>query len=1135
MQWLSIDTWLISIVAVSYLGLLFLLAYWAQNTPQKSLVSNPWVYSLSLGVSCTSWAFYGIVGQASTTGQWLAPIYIGTIAMMAFGWPLLLKLLRKTRQLNLSSIADFLATRYENRAGLAALVTLIVLLGTIPYIALQLRAMSQSFDIVTGTYRSGLSSTISITIILILFSILFGARTATLNRQNPGLVFTIAFSSIVKLLALTIIGLYVTFSLFNGFEDILSLSEDKLPHPIQTDGYTIAAQILLGALTVFTTPALYHMIIMENNRERDLEVARWAYPLYLIAINIFVLPIALAGQLSFGDSINADTYVLTIPLFYQQTWISVVVFVGGLAAAISIVVVAGIVLSNMIITDWITPLLVRYEISGRRLQMQLSKQLLQYRRVSIAVVLLLALLFERTVEQEHHLANIGVLAFVLLVQLAPSLIGAIYWRSSGSKGAIGGLMAGTLVWAYCILFPVLAPHSPTVEFGPLGISWLKPTGIFGITNLDVTVHGLFASLTINTLVFLSHSFFTKRSVAEEIQADIFVQTPNQRTSYALTYSDLLHLLRRFIDEAAANKMREHIPPGSSLHARAEPTFIESTHQQLSSILGSTSTKLVMSAATERDSSGLGLNQVANIVDEASQLFEFNRELLQAAVENIAQGIAVVDSDMRLVAWNKRYAELLEYPDGLLNVGMPVADLLQLNIERGIINENDPDNAIEKRLQFMRDGHVHHIQRELPSGKIIEIRGKPMPGGGFVSTYADISDYIKTQRALTEANENLEQRVQDRTQALMEATVKAEAANSSKTRFLTAASHDLMQPFNALSLFTDMLHQKIKGTELSQLTTQISQSLEHVEALLTDLIDISKLDSPEPATQLETFPLHEVMAPLANELNIIAQQKDVEFRYVPSSVLIHGDRKLIRRLAQNLVTNAVQYVSRGSKKPKVLLGVRRKKHVAQLIVIDNGPGIPEDKQEIIFKEFERLSKDAKHPGLGLGLAICERVATALGTKIELVSYEGEGSIFSVTFPIMEQNTPKEIAIKDAPKPSLDIRHLKVLIVDNDAFSLSALEQLLRAWQCDVITWDGNPPFPDYGTAGPDLVIADYHLDTDQNGIDLIISMGLSCPSIICSADSSEALRQACIDNNIGFIRKPIKPLSLKRLIMHLNQG
>ena len=1163
--WLSIDTWLISSISIAYLAMLFVVAQWGQNRAIKKLSQKPWVYSLSLGVCCTSWAFYGTVGQAATTGAWLAPIYIGSIICLVLAWPMLMRTLQIIKSQNLTSIADFIACRFDRSPKIAASVAIVSLLGTIPYIALQLRAISTSFDLLTGTFQSGISTAFVVTIVLIIFSILFGTRQLSASKHNQGLVLAIAFSSIVKLFALTAVGIFATFYVFDGFSDLLSQSQNITETTHADSTYLVISQVILGAITIYALPQEFHMMMIENNHHQELKSARWMVPLYLLLINIFVLPIALAGQLSFpGGSVGADTYVLTLPLFYQQAWLGILVYIGGLAAATAMVIVAAIVLSTMISTEILTPLLLRLpKFNSQQKTPQLAGMLLNLRRISIAVILLSAFAFERFINQQNHLASIGLLSFVLLSQFAPAAVGALYWRNATTQGAFVGLIMGSIVWLYTLLLPVTFPDAQWVNLGLFGITWLTPTALFGLTDLDNISHGVFYSLAANIGCFVIISLIKEQSIGEVLQADLFVNRKPVQSERHLSVDDLASLLNRFINKDEADALLAESKKIAGKDQQQQ--LVDYTRLKLSGVLGSASTRMVMSAASRTQH--VPLEDVVSIVDEASQIFEFNRELLQSGVENIEQGISVVDADMRLVAWNQRYIELLNYPKHFVKAGLHVEQLIRFNIDRGIIVGNEAQELIEKRLEHMRGGSPHHFQRTMLDGKVLEIRGQAMPGGGFVSTFTDITAHIEAEKALQLANETLEKRVESRTKELEKAKAEAEAANSSKTRFLAAASHDLMQPFNALTLFTEMLKQRVKSTELHDLATNIEDSLNVVESLLSDLVEISRLDSNSLKTEKSQFAIDDLLSTLVNEFKALSVQQGIDFNYQVSSCFVYSDQRLLRRIIQNFLSNAFHYspsgkthhqvISNDAKPhhktknphkhsefvPKVLLGVRRTENALLIQVWDNGPGIPVDKRQAIFCEFERLELTREIPGLGLGLAICDRIAKLLNVKISLHSEVGKGTCFSVEIPrVSQQKKPVHLLDIAEEEISRDNLNMTVLVIDNDDLMLKAISSLLSGWGCHVITAKDQPSAIQQlaDNPQPKLIIADYHLEDDKNGVDLVQyllaqhtdSINKQTTCVICSADPSEAVRQHTSSAQFSFVRKPLKAIALKRIIKQL---
>jgi len=1149
--WLSLDTWLVSLLSIAYLLLLFVIAYWGQKETNKKWLSRPWVYSLSLGVSCTSWAFYGTVGQAATTGAWLAPVYIGTILSFLLAWPMLLRILRITKQQNLTSIADFIACRYDRSPAIAATVTLVALLGTIPYIALQLRAISKSFDLLTGSYQSGISTTFIVTIVLIVFSILFGARQAAINKQSQGLVLAIAFSSVIKLFALTAVGIFATFFVFDSVTDLFEQYQQTVDSQTTSNSYFAISQAILGMITIFILPQQYHMTMIENHHENELKSARYLYPLYLIAINLFVLPIALSGQSLFpGGNVSADTYVITIPLFFQQAWLGGLAYVGGLAAATSMVIVATIVLSTMVTTEIVTPLLLHYNNFVSKQKTQLSHVLLNIRRGAIALLLLLAFTFERIINQQNHLATIGLLSFVLLSQLAPLVIGALYWRKATKKAALIGLTVGSIIWLYTLLLPSLLPESLWLNTGVFGLDWLKPYALFGLNSLDHISHGLFFSLLANSLCFIIISLLSRRSVSEKLQAELFIYKQGA-VEQNLSSKDLYHLLQRFINnDAAETFLHDHAKQLTS--TKASERLIDYTRLQLSSVLGSASTRMVMKAVTTQQT--MPLQDVVNIVDEANKLFHFNRELLQAGVENIEQGISVIDADMRIVAWNKRYIELLGYPEDIVKIGKPVAELIRFNADRGIIitRKNNIETSekegdfISRRLEHMRQGKSHYFQREMPSGLVLEMRGQAMPGGGFVSTFSDITTHIKTAKALQQANDHLEQRVTERTVELTKAKAEAEAANTSKSKYLAAASHDLMQPFNALSLFTNMLNKKVQGSDLAELATNIQHSLSAAESLLTDLVEISRLDNSSQQIDIHCFSIDDLLGPLSKEFSLLSKQAGLQFTYVKSTCVIETDQILLRRVVQNFLSNALSYCPQKysfqkNNQGKILLGVKHRQNQLVIEVWDNGPGIGLADQKTIFKEFERLKQTQNKSGLGLGLAICERIAKLLKVDIAVKSTLGKGSCFSITLPRSTVKLTPTATIESSSRnqTTSEFIELPILLVDNEAIMLKAIQSQLQEWGCNVLAVEDEKNLTNSllkQDFTPKIIISDYHLDNDENGVDLIqralSKQAWQVPCIICSADPSEQVREHTSSAQFYFMRKPIKALALKKLMKQL---
>lgn len=531
-----------------------------------------------------------------------------------------------------------------------------------------------------------------------------------------------------------------------------------------------------------------------------------------------------------------------------------------------------------------------------------------------------------------------------------------------------------------------------------------------------------------------------------------------------------------------------------------------------------------------------LEEVATIVDEASELYHFSRGLLQGAIEHIGQGIAVVDKQLRLVAWNRRYLELFSFPTGLIQVGRPIADVIRHNAEQGLCGPGDPNDHVLKRIHYLEQGSPHTSSRVRPDGSVIEVQGNPMPGGGFVMSFTDITVFREAESALRDANERLEERVIERTQELEQlnkrlvyATKKSESESQSKMRFLAAVSHDLMQPLNAARLFASSLSEASKDDETRQLSSHIESALGAAEELIGDLLDISRLESGKLQTNVRGFQLSEVFNNLKAEFSAISIGQQIDFSVVSSSLIVKSDPKLLRRVLQNFLTNAFRYNPEG----KVLLGARRVNGRVRIDVWDDGIGIPEDKQKEIFNEFTRVDQARADQGLGLGLAISRGIARVLNHQISMRSWPDKGSVFSITLDMATELAP--IADKAKVAPDTGLSHLKVLCVDNEPDILVGMQTLLARWGCDVRTALDLVASLKHLEQGwePDVILSDYRLDNGRTGLEVLqqfrLRIGDSFNGVIISADRTESMLEGIKSNGFKFIAKPVKPLKLRAML------
>lgn len=575
--------------------------------------------------------------------------------------------------------------------------------------------------------------------------------------------------------------------------------------------------------------------------------------------------------------------------------------------------------------------------------------------------------------------------------------------------------------------------------------------------------------------------------------------------------------------------------------QASAELIAHTERLLAGVFGTSSARLVLASALQ--GRNMQLEEIATIVDEASDMFRFNRGLLQGAIEHMGQGISVVDRELRLVAWNRRYIELFSYPPGLIQVGRSIEEIIRYNAGQGLCGQGDIEAQVARRVAFMKRGSPHVSARERPDGRVIEMQGNPMPAGGFVMTFTDITPFRAAERVLREANEHLEARVAERTHELSElnrqlllVNQQVERANQSKSRFLAAVSHDLTQPLNAAKLFTSSLLEMLPPEdEPARIARHIDDALGATEDLITDLLDISRLEAGKFKAKKLDFALSDVLDNLKAEFGVLAQAGGIQFSVVESRLAVYSDVRLLRRVLQNFLTNAFRYNPGG----RVLLGCRRMGDKVRIEVWDNGPGIPEGKQEAIFDEFSRLdhSRTAREQGLGLGLAIARGISLVLGHQLSLRSWPGAGSVFAITLNLATRPViPSQVttpALRDSQQEGV-----RILCIDNEEDILIAMASLLGRWGCEVRCAQSLEQAEEIIGGGflPALVLSDYHLDDGKTGLQALhmirLAHGNGIGGIIISADRKSELQAQIREHGFGYVSKPVKPLKLRALMNSL---
>ncbi|TVR83787.1 MAG: histidine kinase [Rhodospirillales bacterium] len=900
-----IPGWFLILTSLAYLSLLFAIAYWADRRADagRSVIANPYIYALSIAVYCTAWTFYGSVGRAATSGLGFLPVYIGPTLMFVLGWIVLLKMIRISKMHRITTIADFISSRYGKSHLLGGLVTIIAVIGIIPYIALQLKAVSTSFNVllhypdVTAEGPTGFAvvgdTALWVAVLMAVFSILFGTRHIDATEHHEGMVAAIAFESVVKLVAFLSVGLFVTFGLFDGFGDLFAQAAAV---PELRDLMTVAALdadwlalTFLSMMAIICLPRQFQVIVVENVHERHLTKAMWLLPLYLLLINIFVLPIAFGGLLRFPDGgVDADTFVLALPMAEQYPGLALFVFIGGLSAATGMVIVATVALSTMICNDLVMPGLLRFawlHLSERR---DLSGLLLNIRRGAIGLILLLGYLYFLLIGEAYALVAIGLVSFAAAAQWAPALILGMYWKRASRRGALAGISAGFLVWGYTLLLPSFARsgYLPEgfLEFGPFGIELLKPYALFGLEGLNNISHALFWSLLANVGGYVSVSLLDRQSTMERVQATLFVDAFRQSgastaTMYGTVSTTELHdVAERFLG-------RDHTEDAFSEYARlrgrpldyganADGDLVQFIERRLAGAIGAASARVMIGSTVKGE--GVSVDAIMQILDETSQVLEYSRQLEQKSRE-----LEQATTDLK--AANERLTEL---------------------------------------------------------------------------------DHLKDD-------------------------------------FLSTVTHELRTPLTSIRSFSEILHDTpdLDVAERQHFLSIIIRESERLTRLINQVLDLTKIETGRMDWQMSDVDVRDVINHAVAALKQLFEEKQVglEVNLPDNLPPVRGDRDQLIQLAINLLSNAEKFCPEGA--GKVVVDMAPGNRFLTVSIADNGPGIPEDQQQLIFEKFHQVrgSNTGNPMGSGLGLAICRGIVEHLGGRIWVRSRPGHGATFYFTVP------------------------------------------------------------------------------------------------------------------------------------------
>ncbi|MCX8031158.1 MAG: ATP-binding protein [Thermodesulfovibrionales bacterium] len=953
--------------------ILFMVAYYAEKKEKagKSVVNNPYIYSLSLAVYCTSWTFYGSVGKAATSGLSFLTVYIGP-TLMAVLWLVVLKKIVTIAKINsITTISDFIGARYGKSLLLSAIVTIIAIIGITPYIGLQIKAIISTFLLMSAEQAGGSAIGLFITFLLSAFAIIFGARKLVTSERQSGLVFAVAFESIIKLIAIISVGVFVCYGLFEGFDDILSkISQSQYKHLLSIGvSYTEwFALNFLCMMAIIFLPRQFHMAVVENYNTEHITKAMWLFPLYLFLINIFVLPIAYGGLLLGGTYKEADYFVLTLPLNQGEKYLSLFVFIGGFSAATAMVIVESLALSTMVLNSIVMPALMKFQNLPK-----FHALILNIKRLIILIVIFMGYLAAITIGDLYALVDIGLKSFVAVSIFAPSFLIGLYWKGGTKAGVIAGLIAGFTIWFYTLIVPALIEAGIIKESSFIGTlahsDFLNVRSLFGLTGMEKWTHSLFWSLLFNIIFFLGVSVFTKQSKEEELQSYIFVESYDKVRQLGVMGSynldDIRNILAQYlgnieaqkaIDEFLVKKNRKKDEVTSSelseLRNEAEKLLAGAIGTSMASIIFENRLFL-----TEQDRGELS-ESIKHITENLrlsrQELAETNRELsyLKEFTENILEstpiGVVTVDSNMQVKYWN-RSMELLT------------------NIDKtSAIN-----NSIYGLLPWLKSTFQHEpteIILNSPSRQTFRVKVSPFkdPSGGLVIIFEDITESVKMERE--------------------------------RKNILSMFAHDMKNPVIIAQGFLSRLLSCKAGPineEQKEYLEMQKEELQKLQILIGDFLEFSRFEAKECKPMLQPVELIGLFKQRIEIIKFEADKKNIQifFYYdedLPKSINV--DSSMIARVVTNLLDNAIKYTNPGG---TVSIKISNRDKDVLVQISDTGIGIPEEHIPYIFDAFYRVSRDAG--GSGLGLSIAKTIVEAHGGKIWVESTPKMGSTFYFTLP------------------------------------------------------------------------------------------------------------------------------------------
>jgi len=976
--------WLLFIVILGYLCLLFLIAYFAERREKtgRSVVSNPYVYSLSLAVYCTSWTFYGSVGKAATSGLSFLTIYLGPTLIAALWWVILRKIINISKENRITTISDFIGSRYGNSIMLSALIAIVAVVGITPYLGLQIKAIMSTFTILSGETKGSAAAGWFIALILGIFAIIFGARRLDSSERHEGLVFAIAFESIVKLVAFLLVGSFVTYGLFGGFSDIFArIKESPYEKLLYLGGGTSvsynewASLLFLSMMAIMFLPRQFHMAVVENSDVSHVSKAMWLFPFYLFLINVFVIPVAFGGLLLGGSQTEADNFVLSIPLKQKESLLALIVFIGGFSAATGMIIVESVALSTMVMNNLVMPAIFRFrETKG------FPAIILNMKRIIILGCVFLGYFFAVSIGEFYTLVDMGLKSFEAVTIFAPAIIIGLYWKRGNKAGAMAGIIAGFIIWFYTLLMPALLKAGVFAEKGffvyLLNSEILNPRALFGLKGLDEWSHSLFWGLFFNIMLYVGLSIFTKQKGEEERQALMFVESYSPRimpvkTSYSL--QQIEDILGQYIGRKEARDIVESFlsRKGIRRNATSQSDCIvlrDEAERVLSGVLGSAIATIIFEdrltlTEQERGEISSSIKQMTYTLRlsrqelaEANRSLAYLKEFSENIIESAPVGIVTVDSRLRVKYWNREMEDLT-----------------------GVRKSDAVDRSITHLLPWiMGEIITQNEQKETtlqtPSQQSFNINVSKFkdPSGGFVVIFEDITEKKKMGEQLLQASK-------------LSSLGKLTAGISHEIGNPLASISSLVQEIRSLRMRSEA---DVEFTEESLHT--INSHIERIAKIVRSLGDFARISTKEKTAS-------NIAEILDRTINLARYDKRfMNIQLVPHiedipHLRVNPDQ--MQQVFLNLMLNAIDAMPHGG---RLVISIKRRGDSVEVIFSDTGIGIDETIIDRVFDPFFTTKPLGR--GTGLGLSICYGIIREHNGTISVESKKGEGTTFTIRLPV-----------------------------------------------------------------------------------------------------------------------------------------